>query len=103
MNKFEKLKPQYLLSRQETHTYHKIRYSNYVARRNKYMRKFSCKQEYSMAVMHIIEYNVQIRAKRCKGLPDPWDDYFAKDLTYKSWKDRTKRNCQYYKIKKTQL
>lgn len=105
MKSNERLKPQYVIAKQETHSYFRIIFANYVARRNRYMRSFSCRQELSKTVMHSIEYShtseypVKIRARRFSGLPDPWDDYFAEDLTYKSWKDRTKRSKQYYKVK----
>ena len=90
MKSNERLKPQYVIAKQETHSYFRIIFANYVARRNRYMRSFSCRQELSKTVMH---------SRRFSGLPDPWDDYFAEDLTYKSWKDRTKRSKQYYKVK----
>lgn len=105
MKSNERLKPQYVISKQETPSFFRIIFQNFVARRNLYMRSFSCRQELSKTVMHSIEYGqkseylVKIRARRFGALPDSRDDYFAEDLTYKSWKDRTKRRKQYYKEK----
>lgn len=102
MFKNEKLKPQYILSKQQTHSFRRIKYGNFSARRNQYNRVFSCKQELSKAVMHSIEYDkfssyqIKIRVKRNKCLPNCKEGYFAEDLTYKCWKDRTKRKNQYY-------
>jgi hypothetical protein len=68
-------------------------------------KRFSTKQEKSLAKMHKKEYkrdyNLKIRGKRDGGIPEPWDDYpsYVYDVA-KSWKHNSKRKNQYYKEKK---
>lgn len=69
---------------------------------NRICKKFSVKQEKSLAKLHNIEYKneykLKIRSKRDGAIPDPWDDYrsSAFDLAT-SWKHNSKRKNQFYK------
>ncbi|WP_218644972.1 hypothetical protein [Acinetobacter sp. SwsAc5] len=71
--------------------------------RNAWFRRFSTKQEKAYALLHKIEcaeYNVKIRVRRGKNLPDEWDD-LRSSVNYgiKGWKRNSKRKHQYLNVR----